>query len=229
MTGTRADRATTARSEAQSLGDRAQTLLDWTKLNSRIVTAAAVVVFLAAVGYWFYVRSRQIQMVNAERQLLSAKQSMGAGNLPLAQTDLQKVVSRYGSTPAGVEASLLLAQVDYDQGKTQEGIDALKKASGSSAASGMEPTLRSMTGDGYLQMAKAGEAAKEYEAAAAAARLDNERLLYKAKAARAYATAGDTAKARRLWEELRDDPKAVSVASEARVRLGELSARVAKK
>jgi predicted negative regulator of RcsB-dependent stress response len=229
MTSTRADRAATARTEGQSLGDRAQTLLDWTKLNSRIVTTAAVVVFLAAVGYWFYVRSRQIQTVNAERALLSAKQSMGAGNLPLAQTDLQKVVSRYGSTPAGVEASLLLAQVDYDQGKAQDGIDALKKASGSSAAGGMEPTLRSMIGDGYLQLAKPGDAAREYEAAAGVSRLDNERLLYRAKAARAYTAAGDTSKARHLWEELRDDPKAASVASEARVRLGELSARVAKK
>jgi predicted negative regulator of RcsB-dependent stress response len=229
MTSTRADRTTAAKAEAESLGDRAQTLLDWTRLNSRVVTAAAVVVFLAAVGYWFYVRSRQIQAVNAERSLLSAKQSMGAGNLPLAQTDLQKVVNRYGSTPAGVEASLLLAQVAYDQGKPQEGIDALKKASGSSAAAGMEPTLRSMIGDGYLQMAKPTDAAKEYEAAAAVARLDNERLLYKAKAARAYFVAADTGKARRLWEELRDDPKAETVSGEARVRLGELTARVAAK
>src|SRR5262245_18459304 len=178
MTSTRADRATTTRAEGQSLGDRAQTLLDWTKLNSRIVTAATVVVFLAAVGYWFYVRSKQIQAVNAERALLSAKQSIGAGNLPLAQTDLQKVVSRYESTPAGVEASLLLAQVSYDQGKAQEGVNALKQASGSSAAAGMEPTIRSMIGDGYLQLGKAADAAKEYEVAAAAARLDNERLLY---------------------------------------------------
>ena len=93
----------------------------------------------------------------------------------------------------------------------------------------MEPTLRSMVGDGYMQLAKPVDAAREYEAASLASRLDNERIVYKAKAARAYSIGGDTAKARQFWEGLRDDPKAVAVAAEARVRLGELTAQVAKK
>jgi hypothetical protein len=73
-------------------------------------------------------------------------------------------------------------------------------------------------------------AAKEYEAAAAATGMDNERAFERAKAARAYAAAGgDTATARRIWTELRDDPKTTSMATEARVRLGELEAKVASK
>jgi tetratricopeptide (TPR) repeat protein len=230
MTSTRADRTTPTRPDADSAAmDRAQTFLDWTRINAKTVGTAVLVVAIAAAGYWFYVRSRQIQATNAERALLSAKQSMGAGNLPLAQADLQKVTSKYESTPAGVEAALLLAQIDYDQGKAQDGVNALKKVATSGAASGMEPTVRTMIGDGYMQMAKPADAAKEYEAAAASARLDNERVTQKAKAARAYTTAGDTAKARHLWEELRDDPKAQSVSGEARIRLGELTARVAKR
>jgi predicted negative regulator of RcsB-dependent stress response len=229
MTSTRADRPTATRSNSLQSADRAQTFIDWTRLNARLLTIAAVIVVAAAAGYWFYLRSRQIQATNAERALLSAKQSMGAGNLPLAQTDLLKVINRYSSTPAGVEAALLIAQISYDQGKAQEGIDALKRASSSSSAAGMEPTLRSMIGDGYMQLGKPVDAAREYEAASGAARLDNERVLHKAKAARAYAVGGDTGKARQLWEALRDDPKAVSVAAESRVRLGELTAQVAKK
>ena len=229
MTSTRADRTSASRSDSLGAADRAQTFLDWTRINARLVTIAVSVIIVAAAGYWFYLRSRQIQATNAERALLSAKQSMGAGNLPLAQTDLQKVINRYGSTPAGVEAALLTAQISYDQGKPQEGIDALKRASSASASAGMEPTLRSMVGDGYMQLAKPVEAAREYEAASLASRLDNERIVYKAKAARAYSIGGDTAKARQFWEALRDDPKAVAVAAEARVRLGELTAQVAKK
>src|ERR1041384_987674 len=99
MTSTRVDRTSTTPSADLSAADRTQTILDWTRLNARALTIAAGVVVVAAAGYWFYIRSRQIQTGNAERALLSAKQSMGAGNLPLAQTDLQRVTSRYGSTP----------------------------------------------------------------------------------------------------------------------------------
>jgi predicted negative regulator of RcsB-dependent stress response len=230
MTSTRADRTPTTRTASElRAADRAQTFLDWTRLNSRALMIGASIVVVAAAGYWFYMRSRQIQSANAERSLLSAKQSMGAGNLPLAQTDLQKVTSRYGSTPAGVEAALLLAQINYDAGKAQDGINVLQRAASAAASLGMEPTVRSMIGDGKVQLGKPGEAAKEYEGAAAAARLDNERVMMKAKAARAYAAAGDTATSRRLWEQLRDDPKAASVSVEARVRLGELTARAAGK
>jgi hypothetical protein len=77
-------------------------------------------------------------------------------------------------------------------------------------------------------MKKAGEAAKDYEAAAAATGMQNEKSFQRAKAARAYTVAGDTAAARRVWTELRDDPKGASMATEARVRLGELDARPAR-
>src|ERR1051325_2721946 len=209
--------------------DRAQTILDWTRINSRLLTGAAVVIALAAGGYWFYGRSRQIQAAKAEQALLSAKQSMGAGNLPLAQSDLQSVRSRYGSTTAGVEAALLLAQIAYDQGKPQDGVNMLKETMGHRAAAPMESTIRSLIGDGYAQMGKLREAGKEYESAASATDLPNERVAQRAKAARAYAAGGDTASGRRIWSELVDDPKAQMISSEARVRLGELSAQVAKK
>ena len=220
MTSTRPDPAA---------ADRWQTFLDWTRINARAMTIAGVIVAVAAASYWFYARSRQIQAANAEKALMNAKQSLGAGNMPLAQSDLQKVYSRYSSTSAGVEAALLLAQVDYDQHKPQDGLNVLKKASGSGAAAAMESTVRSLIGDGYMQLGKPVEAAKEYEAAAAVSRLDNERANQRAKAARAYGAVGDTARARKLWSDLLEDPKAQAMASEARVRIGELTARVAKK
>jgi predicted negative regulator of RcsB-dependent stress response len=123
----------TADSEA---ANRAQTFIDWTRVNSTALTAGAVIVVVAAAGYWFYQRSRQIQEGNAQRALLTAEQSMSAGNVALAQSDLQKVYARWGSTSAGVEAAMLLAQIDYDTGKFQDGVSLLKKVEGSSAASG---------------------------------------------------------------------------------------------
>ena len=209
--------------------DRAQTFLDWTRINAKLLTAGAVIVVVAAAGYWFYMRSKQITAANAERALVTAKSSMTAGNMPLAQKDLQNVYAKYGSTSAGVEAAMLLAQIDYDTGKFQDGISILQKVAGSSAAAGVEPTIKSLEGDGYAQMRKLPEAAKAYEDAAKATAFETERAFHLAKAARAYTSAGDTAKARQIWTSLLSDPTAQTMASEARVRLGELLAKPAKR
>jgi predicted negative regulator of RcsB-dependent stress response len=212
----------------KSAADRAQTFLDWTKINSKALTAGAVVVVVAAAGFWFYQRSQAITAANAERALSNAKQSLSAGNLQLAQTDLQSVYSRYGSTAAGVEAAMLLAQVSYDNGKPQDGIAMLEKVSGSRAASRLQPTIKSLEGDGYSQMGKMSDAGKQYEAAAAASGFEVEKGFYQSKAARAYQAAGDTAKARQIWTDLSTNVNA-SMTTEAKVRLGELTATTAKK
>ena len=78
-------------------------------------------------------------------------------------------------------------------------------------------------------MGKLADAAKAYQSAADATDLENEKSFNASKAARAYQAAGDTAKARAIWTALLNDPKGQSMASEARVRLGELSAQPAKR
>jgi len=211
----------------QSNRSRDFDFMEWFQVNSRIIGGAAVVVAVAALGYWFYVRSQQIKTVNAERSLLQAEQSLQSGNTALATSDLQRVVSRYKGTGAGTEAAMLLAQTNYNAGKYQEGIKALQDVSGKAGAS--EAGLQSLIGDGYAQMNKPADAAKAYERAAASAEFSTERAYYKAKAARSYASAGNTAEAKRLWTELSTDEKAQSVAAEARIRLAELDARRAGK
>jgi predicted negative regulator of RcsB-dependent stress response len=227
MTSTRTDGDDSP--DTASAADHAQTFLDWTRINARILTIGGAVVLVAAAGYWFYLRSQEIQSANAEKALMNAKQSMNAGNLTLAQSDLQRVYSRYGSTTAGVEAAMLLAQIDFDGQKIQDGIAILEKLSGSSAASRMESTIRGLEGDGYMQLGKPAEAAKRYDGAASVTTFETERAYQRSKAARAYQVAGDTAKARQIWAAMLSDPSAQSMASEARVRLGELAAQVAKR
>jgi predicted negative regulator of RcsB-dependent stress response len=232
MTNPRTETARTAAAEIDAdskAAERAQTFIDWTRINSKALTAAAAVIVVAAAGFWFYQRSQQIQALNAERALAHAKESLTAGNLPLAQTDLQGVYSRYGSTAAGVEAAMLLAQADFDANKPQDGIALIDKVSGSSAASAQLPTLLSLKGDGQAQLAKLADAAKSYEAAANATSFETEKAYYNAKAARTYQAAGDTASARKLWSAMLNDPKSQVMAAEARIRLGELEAQVAKK
>jgi len=222
MTGIQAD-------SRPSTSDKLQELVDSARNNSTVWMVATGVLLAAVLVYLFIGRLRLITNNNAERALNSAKQSLNSGNLPLAQSDLEKVYSRYGSTPAGVEAALLLAGLDYDAGKVQDGINVLQKAAGSRAASSVQSTILGLEGDGYAQMRKLGEAAKQYEAAAAATQFETEKASLRAKAARTYQQAGDTARAHKLWADLATDPATITVAAEARVRLGELTAQPAKR
>jgi tetratricopeptide (TPR) repeat protein len=210
-----------------SNSERGFDFMDWFQVNSRFIGIGAVVVAVAAAGYWFYIRSQQIKTVNAERSLMQAEQSLQSGNTALATSDLQRVVGRYKGTGAGTEAAMLLAQTDYNAGKYQDGIKVLEEVSGK--AGGSEAAVASLIGDGYSQMGKPADAAKAYERAAGSAEYDTERAYYRSKAARSYASAGNAAGARRLWEQLAAEPKVPSVAAEARVRLAELDAKRAGK
>jgi predicted negative regulator of RcsB-dependent stress response len=219
----------TATQPETTAADRAQTFIDWTKINAKALSVGAAIIVVAALGYWFYARSKEIQATNAEKALMQAKQSMTAGNLALAQSDLQKVFSRYESTPAGVEAAMLLAEIDFDAGKYQDGLTKLQKVAGTGAAAASQSTIESLEGDGYAQMGKMAEAAKQYQQAADDTPFEIEKAYQKAKAARAYQSAGDVAKARAIWTDLATDPKGQTMAAEARIRLGELDAQAAKK
>lgn len=202
-------------------------LMEWVQANSRWISIGAAVVVLAGAGWWIYSQSKLRKEQNAAQALFMAKQSMQAGNLVLAQSDLSKLVSRYKGTSSGSEGAMILAQIDYDQAKYQEGITMLESAA-ESAPGPMEVQMRSLIGDGYLSMKNAASAAKEFEKAAELADRDIERASQRARAARAYMTAGDTAKARQIWADLAADESIPSVAAEAKVRLGEMTARPAK-
>jgi len=219
---------TTPTLEAPVREPKAESFLDWFRINSRLVGAAVAVVVAVAFGFWFYNRSAVLKAENADKKLLAAKQSIGSGNLPLAQSDLKKVADQYGGTGAGAEAGMLLAQLKMDQGDNQGAVTVLtdlvhKFPSGPYAAS-----VRALLGDAYEQLGKPAEAAAEYEKAALATALPNERALLMSKLGRAWAAAGKTDKARQTWESLASQQSSASLAAEARIRLGELLATTQK-
>ena len=206
--------------------ERTESLMDWFQLHSKKVGWAALVVAGLAVGGWFYSRSQDLKAERAETAYFTAQRSVVAGNLPLAESDLRKMITRYEGTPAAMQGSLVLAQVMFDQGKIQQGVDELKKsedAIGKSREFGSAVHL--ILAGGFEQLRKFPEAASEYEKAAKAARFDSDRQRYMSLAATAYRSAGNKDKAKAIWTELGGDSKG-TVAGEARVRLGELEAGV---
>lgn len=177
----------------------------------------------AAVYMWR--RSDAIKQERAEQALLSAARTFSSGNLPLAQSDLEKLVARYGSTNAGGQARMLLAQILYGQGKVDSGLKVLENV-GTGPGGAFTAAVHALKAAGHEQANRSGQAAAEYERAASASRGDVERDTYRADAARAYAAAGDTTKALAIWQALAGDDQS-PMSAEAKLRIGELTAKPA--
>lgn len=203
---------------------RADALTDWARLHARQLAIGLVVVLAAVAAGAFMMRSRTTRERRAEQAFFTAEQEAFSGNSPLAQTDLRKLIGRYDGTTTAVRARLLLAQLLYEQAKYDEGLRLLDQA-GDPADERLRASVLRTRAAGLEQQGKLAAAGAAYLSAAAAARLRSERDEYKGQAARVFQKAGNAAEARRLWSELAADPQS-AVAAEARVRLGELDARV---
>jgi tetratricopeptide (TPR) repeat protein len=200
-----------------------ESITEWMMLHKRQVTWAVVAIAVLAGGLWYYQRSQALRAQRAEAQYFQARQAGAAGNLPLAVSDLQKVATRYEGTQAGAQAVLTLAQTLYDQKKYKEGVAALQKAEGK-VPEDFKASIHTLEAAGYEQLKDLVNAAEQFKAAASASRFPADKSQYRASAARDYMAAGKTAEAASIWTELAKEDTG-PIASEAKVRLGEVLAK----
>lgn len=197
--------------------------MDWVRAHARQLGIGAIAVAAVVAGTWVVTRSNATKAAGASRALSEAQRSVASGNLPLAAADLQKLVQRYGSTRAGVQARLLLAQVHFQQGKVDEGLKLLDETG---SAGVLQASLHALRAAGLEQAGKPAEAAAEYMKASEKSELPSERESFKSDAARAYLAAGKKEEALKIWQAIADD-QASPLNGEARLRVGEIGATVA--
>ena len=207
----------------QRYGSHEDSIGDWALLHKRELTWAVVALAVILGGFWFYQRSQSIKSRRAEAAYFQARQSAAAGNLPLAASDLRKVVVRYEGTRAGTQAAMLLAQTLYDQKQFKEGLEVLKKVE-AKAPDDFRPSIHLLEAAGYEELKDFVAAAEQYKLAAEATEFPVDKAKYRAAAARDYMAAGKTEDAKAIWTDLAKDDTGPQ-AAEARVRLGELIAK----
>ena len=216
----------TATTPRPQIDDRADTFFLWIQSHIRQVAIAGVVVVALGLGVWLWRQSRVARERNASIDLLNAAQTIQSGNLALAQSDLERLVTRYDGTNAAAQAAFELASIYYGQGQYDRGIALLQKLADSSD----DPLVKAMAENGvaagYEGGGKFADAAGHYRRAAELTRLEDERDIYLANAARAYQAAGNKTEAVSIWRQLVESEG--TQAAEARVRLGELTAEAAK-
>lgn len=190
--------------------------------HRRNVAYVGVALAVIGVGAWFYERSKSLKEEHAQAAYEAALVSVASGNLPLAESDLRKLVTRYSGTNAAAEGAMALAKLDYQRGKYQDGVRFLEGVN--SYGGPLRFDIRVLEGVGYEGAGNWAAAAHVYQQAADAARFDADRAQAQAMAARALQAGGNPQAAARIWQKLADDPKS-GYQGEAKIRLGELQAR----
>lgn len=198
-----------------------ESLIEWARANSSKLSIGGIVLVAVAAVVFLWRASADKKELRASEALANAQAVVQSGNAALAQSDLQALLRRYGGTSAAIQARMLLAQVHFGGGKIDEGLRELNEISspGIYAAS-----VHALKGAGLEQSGKPAEAAAEFERAAGASTTDIGKASYQSEAARAHVTAGNVEAAKRIWQALATDDTN-PMAGEAKVRLGEISAK----
>ncbi len=150
---------TSRKSQDLRLDDSADNIADWFRTHARHVGFGAIAVIAVAAVLYFVRSSNETKEMAAARSLSEAQRSVGSGNLPLAAADLQRLSTRYGSTRAGKEGQILLAQVQLQMGNVDS---ALRTLEGVGAAGVLQASVHSLRGAALEQSGKHAEAAAEY-------------------------------------------------------------------
>jgi len=194
----------------------------WVKAHRQLSSwIGAIVVVGAGLFIWNLSTQRRSEEI-ASRDLQGARFAFENQNLPLAASELAKVVENYSGTNAAAEARLLLANVRLLQGQPQQAV-AVMKDYAPGAGSAYRAQAYGLLGGAFENMGRFREAGEAYENASAAARLDFMKAQFLADAGRAWTVAGDTAKAVAVYQRILKDFAKEGAATEAKVRLGELT------
>ena len=201
-------------------------LQDWiARYGRKTAIGAGIAVVVAAVVFLFLSSAKRKEAF-ASQELLQARNSAEAGNLPLAASDLSRLIERFGGTRSADEAVILLNQIRLVQGQRDVAINALQQFVGGSHPAEIKASAYGLLGAGLEDNGKPKDAGDAYRQASNSARLDFLKAQYLLDAGRAFTAANDSAGAKSAYSEILDKFGRLDQAAEARVRMAEIGGTV---
>ncbi len=194
----------------------------WVKAHRQLTSWIGAIVVVGAVLFLWTMSTQRRSEEIASRELQGARFAFENQNLPLAASELAKVVENYSGTNAAEEGRLLLANVRLLQGQPQQAVTVLKDYAGG-AGKAYRAQAFGLLGAAYENMGRFREAGEAYENGSAAGRMDFMKAQLLSDAGRAWTVAGDTARAVAAYHRIVKDFAKEGSASEAKVRLAELT------
>jgi outer membrane protein assembly factor BamD (BamD/ComL family) len=201
----------------------AETPTAWYRDKTRLIGAVAVTVLLLAVVVWLVLASGRRKEEFAARSLNQARAAAEAGNLPLASSELQRLIETYRGTDAATEAVITLNQVRMVNGQSELAAVGLRDFLAKKPARKYLAPANGLLGTALENSKRPAEAAAAFATASKSADLDYLKARYLIDAGRAYRSAGKTKEAEAAYREVIEKHPKSSSFTEAQVRLAELT------
>ncbi len=197
--------------------------IPWYRDRLRLAVGAAVLVVVIALVAWLVVSSERRKEEFAARSLNQARAAAEAGNLPLASSELQKLIDSYKGTDAATEAVITLNQVRMVNGQSELAAAGLRDFLDSDPPAKYRAPAYGLLGAALENSKRFADAGEAFGNASKAADLDYLKARYLIDAGRAYHAAGKNPEAIAAYREIFQKYPKTSSMTEAEVRLAELT------
>lgn len=195
----------------------------WYRDRRRLIGLVVLAALLVGVVAWAVWTSGQRKEQFAARSLNQARAAAEAGNLPLASSELQRLIETYGGTDAATEAVITLNQVRLVNGQSELAAVGLRDFLAKKPPQKYLAPAYGLLGTALENSKRPAEAANAFVNASKSAELEYLKARYLIDAGRAYRSAGKTAEAEAAYREIIQKYSKSSSFTEAEVRLAELT------
>lgn len=172
----------------------------WAKRNSQALILLGVVLAVLVGGGLYYLNYRSTLTSQASLELERIQQTLATGDTDAAKAQLGGYLERFGSTPQGDEARLLLGQVRLATDEAELAIQVLEEAGSLRSPLGVQ--IGMLLAKAYEEVGRLDDAVAQYTEIADAATLDFQRREALAGAARVRTLAGNHAAAADIYREI---------------------------
>jgi outer membrane protein assembly factor BamD (BamD/ComL family) len=215
--------ATTVEATTRRQANAPAAPIPWYRDRNRLLAAGGVAVALVALASWFVISSNQRKEEFAARSLNQARAAAEAGNLPLASSELQKLIQTYKGTDAASEAFITLNQVRLVNGQSELAVVGLRDYLATKPDAKYVAPTYGLLGAALENAKKFADAAEAFSNASKSADVDYLKARYLIDAGRAYREAGKGTESIAAYRTvIQKYPKSPSF-TEAQVRLAELT------
>jgi outer membrane protein assembly factor BamD (BamD/ComL family) len=196
----------------------------WYRDRSRQLLAVLVLLLIGVLVAWFIVASNKRKEEFAARSLNQARTAAEAGNLPLASSELQRLITTYKGTDAANEAVITLNQVRMINGQSELAAVGLREFLATKPPEKYVAPAYGLLGAALENSKRWVDAGAAYSQASNAAEVPYLKATYLVDAGRAYRKAGRTEEAARAYRTILEKYPDSPSFTEAQVRLAEITA-----
>jgi predicted negative regulator of RcsB-dependent stress response len=212
-----------ATTRGQAPAEATTTATPWYRDQRRLIGGVVLAVLLLGAVIWAVWSSGRRKEEFAAQRLNQARAAAEAGNLPLASSELQRLIDTYRGTDAATEAVITLNQVRMINGQGELAAVGLQEFLAQNPPVKYRAPAYGLLGTALENAKRPAEAAEAFRNASKSADLDYLKARYLIDAGRAYRTAGKAAEAQAAYREVLQKHANAPSVTEAKVRLAELT------